>query len=196
MLMKSSYGASSLFFSVSSSHQICSTKQLYGWGVFWKAVMGASLTYIMGSSARQSGGLPGNHFPVSDQIRRLIKYAGLLLFSHSISVVSDSIVIPWTVAHQAPLSIGFPRQEHWSELPFPSPGDLPDPGIEPRSPALASGCFTIEPVLDHTNNIPNWARFLASGCVTGEFGLCAWVKILQLIHPGFCRVRRWFFPPP
>ena len=41
---------------------------------------------------------------------------------------------PWTVAHQAPLSIGFSRQEYCSGLPFPSPGDLPDPGIEPRSP--------------------------------------------------------------
>ena len=40
----------------------------------------------------------------------------------------------WTVAHQAPPSMGFSRQEHWSGLPFPSPGDLPDPGIEPRSP--------------------------------------------------------------
>ena len=45
-------------------------------------------------------------------------------------------VTPWTVAHQAPLSMGFSRQEYWSGLPFPSPGDLPDPGIEPRSPAL------------------------------------------------------------
>ena len=45
--------------------------------------------------------------------------------------MSNSFVTPWTVAHQAPLSMGFPRQEHWSGLPFPSPGDLPDPGIEP-----------------------------------------------------------------
>ena len=45
-------------------------------------------------------------------------------------------VISWTVAHQAPLSIGFSRQEHWSGLPFPSPGDLTDPGIEPMFPAL------------------------------------------------------------
>ena len=43
---------------------------------------------------------------------------------------------PWTVAHQAPWSVGFSRHEYWSVLPFPSPGDLPDPGIEPRSPAL------------------------------------------------------------
>ena len=44
---------------------------------------------------------------------------------------------PWTAAYQAPLSVGFSRQEYWSGLPFPSPGDLPDPGkIEPGSPAL------------------------------------------------------------
>ena len=42
----------------------------------------------------------------------------------------------WTVVHQAPLSMEFSRQEYWGELPFPSPGDLPHPGIEPRSPAL------------------------------------------------------------
>ena len=53
----------------------------------------------------------------------------------SCSVVSKCAT-PWTVAHQASLSIGFPRQEYWSGLPFPSPGDLPDPGIEPRSPTL------------------------------------------------------------
>ena len=45
-------------------------------------------------------------------------------------------VVPWTVAYQAPLSMGFSRREYWSGLPFPSPGDLPDPGIEPRSPVL------------------------------------------------------------
>ena len=43
---------------------------------------------------------------------------------------------PWSIIHQAPLSMGFFRQEHWSGLPFPSPEDLPNPGIEPRSPAL------------------------------------------------------------
>ena len=45
-------------------------------------------------------------------------------------------VTPWTVAPQAPLSIGFSRQKYWSGLPFPSPGNLPDPGIEPESPTL------------------------------------------------------------
>ena len=51
----------------------------------------------------------------------------------------------WTVAHQAPLSKGFSRQEYWRGLPCPPPGDLPDPGIEPTSlisPALAGGFFT------------------------------------------------------
>ena len=47
-----------------------------------------------------------------------------------------TLVTPWTVACQAPWSMGFSRQEYWSELPFPSPGDLPNPGIEPQSPAL------------------------------------------------------------
>ena len=49
------------------------------------------------------------------------------------------------VAHQAPLSMGFPRQEYQTGLPLPIPRDLPDPGIEPTSPALAGGFFTTEP---------------------------------------------------
>ena len=51
---------------------------------------------------------------------------------------------PWTVAHQAPQSMGFSRQEYWSGLPFPSPGDLPNPGIESRSPALQADALTSE----------------------------------------------------
>jgi len=51
----------------------------------------------------------------------------------------------WTVAHQAPPSMGFSRQECWSGLPFPSPGDLPNPGIEPSSPALQADTLTSEP---------------------------------------------------
>ena len=59
--------------------------------------------------------------------------------------MSDSLASPWAVAHQASLSVGFPRQEYLSGLPFPSPGDLPDPGIEPMSPVLADRFFTAEP---------------------------------------------------
>ena len=55
-------------------------------------------------------------------------------------------VTPWTVAHQAPLSMEFPRQAHWSGLPFPPPGDLPNPGIELTSPASAGGFLTTKPL--------------------------------------------------
>ena len=54
-------------------------------------------------------------------------------------------VTPWTVARQAPPSMEFSRQEYWSGLSFPSPGYLPDPGIEPASPALAGECFSTVP---------------------------------------------------
>ena len=57
--------------------------------------------------------------------------------------MSTSFATPWTLALQTPPSVGFPRQEYWSEMPFPSPED--DPGIEPMSPALAGGFFATEP---------------------------------------------------
>ena len=69
---------------------------------------------------------------------------GLLLLL-SLQVAFNSFVNPWTVAHQTPLSVGFPRQASWSVLSFPLPGDLPDPGIQPTSPALAGVFFTTEP---------------------------------------------------
>ena len=60
----------------------------------------------------------------------------LLFLTFSRSVTSQLFVTPWTVSHQASLSMEFSRQEYWSGLPFPSAGDLPDPGIESASPAL------------------------------------------------------------
>ena len=66
------------------------------------------------------------------------------MFALSHSVTSDSAT-PWTVSHQAPLSMGFSRQEYWNGLPFPSPGDLSNPGIKPVSPALAGRLFTMAP---------------------------------------------------
>ena len=56
---------------------------------------------------------------------------------------------PWTVALQAPLSVGLPRQEYWSRLPFPSPNRLPNPETELMSPAIAGGFFTTEPLVKH-----------------------------------------------
>ena len=83
--------------------------------------------------------LPHSHPPCSGSH----PFKHLLMMFVLCSVVSDS-VIPWTKASQTPLSMGFPRQEFWSRLPFPSPGDLPDPGIEPASltsPALRGRFF-------------------------------------------------------
>ena len=68
---------------------------------------------------------------------------------------------PWSVAHQAPLSMGLPRQEYWSGLPFPSPRDLPDPGIKGTplvSPALAGDFFFFKPL----SHLGSW-RVLQKG---------------------------------
>ena len=76
---------------------------------------------------------------------------------HACSVVSDSVT-PSTVAHQVPLSGGFPRQEYWSGLPFPPAGDLPNPGIEPvsfASPTLAGEFFTTAPLGKPHNSSEN-----------------------------------------
>ena len=75
-------------------------------------------------------------------------FGALCIFKYIlyIEVSHDQLpVTPWTVAYQAPLSIGFFRQEYWSGLPFPSPGDLPDPGIKPGSLALEADALTSEP---------------------------------------------------
>ena len=62
-----------------------------------------------------------------------------------VTKLCPTLVIPWTVAPQALLSIGFSRQEYWSGLPFPSPGDLPYPGIKPWSPTFQADALTFEP---------------------------------------------------
>ena len=80
--------------------------------------------------------------------------------------MSNSFATPWTIAHQASLSLGFPREEYWSGLLFPSPGDLPDPESKPVCPE--SKFFTIEPsgspnyqnssdqiMLEHKEHFPN-----------------------------------------
>ena len=76
------------------------------------------------------------------QMKRLLPLRGSEM--KSLSRV-QLFVTPWTVAYQAPQSMGFSRQEYWRGLPFPSPGDLPDPGIEPGSPALETVTLTSEP---------------------------------------------------
>ena len=60
------------------------------------------------------------------------------------NILSDSLWLHVTLAHQAPLFMGFPGQEYWSRWPFPSPGDLPDPGVEPVSPVLQADSLPSE----------------------------------------------------
>ena len=91
-------------------------------------------------------------------------FKGACVCAQSLSRV-QLFLTPWTVARQAPLSVQFPNQECWSGLPFPTPGDLPDAGIEPlspESPALAGGYFTTEPSGSQLADIPSsvfsWCR--------------------------------------
>ena len=67
-----------------------------------------------------------------------------ILFGALVARSSLTLSTTWTVAHQAPLSMGFARQEYWSGVPVPSPGDLPNPGIKPRSPAFQAGSLPTE----------------------------------------------------
>ena len=89
---------------------------------------------------------PRNHWGLLHcmQILYQLSYQGVSEWEKSLSHV-QLFATPWTVTHQAPPSMGFSRQEYWSGLPFPSPGDLPNPGIEPRSPALQADTLTSEP---------------------------------------------------
>ena len=72
--------------------------------------------------------------------------SGISVYTYKVKSLSRVrlFATPWTVAHSAPPSMGFSRQEYWSGLPFPSPGDLPNPGIEPGSPALQADALTAE----------------------------------------------------
>ena len=78
---------------------------------------------------------PGNHWSFDYVHSHVLSH-----FSHILLFAT-----PWTAAHQAPLSMGFSRQEYWSGLPFPSLGDLPDPGVEPGSPILQADSLLSEP---------------------------------------------------
>ena len=99
------------------------------------------------------------------------KSALYICFSIPSSQIGSSVVVvqllsrvqlfstSWTVAHQAPLSTEFPRQKHWSGLPFPSPGDRPDPGIKPTSPASSGGFFTSKPLRKPQVHQYHFSRF-------------------------------------
>ena len=95
--------------------------------------------------------LPFSLNPVVINLNCALESAGQFLktteahfYPASVALLSPSrvrlFVAPWTVAHQAPPSMGFSRQEYWGGLPFPSPGELPDPGIKPESPVWQCVC--------------------------------------------------------
>ena len=85
------------------------------------------------------------------------------------SVVSDSET-PWTVARLTPLSMEFSRQEYWSRLPFPSPGDLPNPGIQPGSPSLQADSLLYEPLEESV----------------GALGQGLWIKVKRVLLKLHC----------
>ena len=70
----------------------------------------------------------------------------LLVHESEVTQSCPTLCDPWPVAYQAPLSMGFSRQEYWNGLPFPSPGGLPDPGIKPGSPTLQADALLAEPL--------------------------------------------------
>ena len=99
--------------------------------------------------------------------------------------MSDSLfwlfVTPWTVAYQAPLSMGFSRKEYWSGLPFPSPGSPPNPGIKPRCPALQPDALPSEPP---GKSSVCYCRYYNSECLCAYSCIshsdhCLWAKILD-----------------
>ena len=94
---------------------------------------------------------------------------------------------PWTVAYQAPPSMGFSRQEYWSGLPFPSPGDLPNPGIERRSPAVQADALTSEDTkIERDTCIPLFIAALFTIARTWKQPRCPstdeWIKKLWYIY--------------
>ena len=93
---------------------------------------------------------------------------------------------PWTVAYQAPPSMGFSRQECWSGLPLPSPGDLPNPGIEPGSPALQADALLSEP-LQYL-----WISVCLVTSVVFQLFATPWTVAHQApLSMGFCRQEYW-----
>ena len=94
---------------------------------------------------------------------------------------------PWTVAYQAPPYMGFSRHEYWSGLPFPSPGDLPNPGIEPRSPALQTDALPSEPPVQFSS-VAQSCLTLCVGMNRSMPGLPVHHQLTEFTQTHVCRV--------
>ena len=112
-----------------------------------RASRGWTVTSCLPERAPWAGPVPPPDIPPTVSPQRNAVLGSSLTASEQVKSLSRVwlFVTPWTVASQAPQSVEFSRQEYWSGLPFPSPGDLPDPGIEPGSPALQADAFPSEP---------------------------------------------------
>ena len=112
-----------------------------------------------------------------------LRYAVMHLVAQSCLTLSD----PWTVASQAPLSMGFSRQEYWSGLPFLTPGDLSKPGIKPRSPTLQADSLPSEPPRKPKNTGVGSLSLLQGTFSTQEWNRCflhyRWI-LYQLSYQG------------
>ena len=93
------------------------------------------------------------------------------------------LVTPWTVAHQAPVSMGFSRQEYWTGLPFPSPGDLPNPGIKPGSPALRTDFLLSEP--PRKPQVPIKSEYIRDAWNIDLWLISSTLYLIILVLPGF-----------
>ena len=113
--------------------------------------------------------IPDNQESLTTKFYERLKVKGKV--SHS--VVSDSFVTPWTVTHQAHLFMGFSRQVYWSRWPFPSPGDLPDPGIELRSPTVQAESSPTEPPVQR--NVTGLCSIMTQSVLR----LCPWEIFTQ-----------------
>ena len=143
--------------------QLSGLLAVHGWSVPWKG------------TSRLGGHSPQHPIGLWYPTELLLP-----LFSHS--VVSDSFATPWTRAYQAPLSMGFSRQEYRSGLPFPSPGDLPIPGIKSTSPALEADFFTAEPPGKPPTMLPTFYLFSVS-CSQLYFSNCDFENFQRIYYP-------------
>ena len=100
-------------------------------------------------------------------------------------------VTPWTLAYQALPSMGFSRQEYWSGLPFPSPGDLPNPGIEPGSPALQTDTLLSKPP-GKPSNPADVGNLIFGSYAFSKSSLNIWFTVHVLLMPGLENFEHYF----
>ena len=108
----------------------------------------------------------------------LMSFLGIFSCCCLVAKTCLTLATPWTIACQVPLSMEFPRRKHWSGLPFPPPGDLPNPGIEPRSPAL------------QVDSLPSELPGKPKNTRVGSQSLLQGIFLTQELNQGFLYCRR------